>query len=121
MMSEMLPRLSQSQLVPGDLLFFYSPVSHVSIYLGGELHDRRQPPRTRRRGADPHRVLGVTSTGAAGSAEACLPALLAGVCSARQRIEIRETPFRLRHQRIVVDLACGIPRLLQELRVPVRP
>jgi cell wall-associated NlpC family hydrolase len=35
MMSEMLPRLSQSQLVPGDLLFFYSPVSHVSIYLGG--------------------------------------------------------------------------------------
>ena len=35
MMSEMLPRLSQSELVPGDLLFFYSPVSHVSIYLGG--------------------------------------------------------------------------------------
>ena len=35
MMSEMLPRLSQSQLVPGDLMFFYSPVSHVSIYLGG--------------------------------------------------------------------------------------
>jgi peptidoglycan DL-endopeptidase CwlO len=35
MMSEMLPRLSQSELLPGDLLFFYSPVSHVSIYLGG--------------------------------------------------------------------------------------
>jgi cell wall-associated NlpC family hydrolase len=35
MMSEMLPRLSQSDLLPGDLLFFYSPVSHVSIYLGG--------------------------------------------------------------------------------------
>jgi cell wall-associated NlpC family hydrolase len=35
MMSEMLPRLSQSQLVPGDLMFFYSPVSHVSSYLGG--------------------------------------------------------------------------------------
>ncbi len=35
MMSQMLPRLSQSQLVPGDLMFFYSPVSHVSIYLGG--------------------------------------------------------------------------------------
>jgi peptidoglycan DL-endopeptidase CwlO len=35
MMSEMLPRLSQSELVPGDLLFFYSPVSHVAIYLGG--------------------------------------------------------------------------------------
>ena len=35
MMSEMLPRLSQSELVPGDLMFFYSPVSHVAIYLGG--------------------------------------------------------------------------------------
>jgi peptidoglycan DL-endopeptidase CwlO len=35
MMSEMLPRLSQSQLLPGDLMFFYSPVSHVAIYLGG--------------------------------------------------------------------------------------
>jgi peptidoglycan DL-endopeptidase CwlO len=35
MMSEMLPRLTQSQLVPGDLMFFYSPVSHVAIYLGG--------------------------------------------------------------------------------------
>jgi cell wall-associated NlpC family hydrolase len=35
MMSEMLPRLSASELVPGDLMFFYSPVSHVAIYLGG--------------------------------------------------------------------------------------
>ena len=35
MMSEMLPRLTQSELLPGDLLFFYSPVSHVSLYLGG--------------------------------------------------------------------------------------
>jgi cell wall-associated NlpC family hydrolase len=35
MMSEMLPRLSQSELLPGDLMFFYSPVSHVAIYLGG--------------------------------------------------------------------------------------
>jgi cell wall-associated NlpC family hydrolase len=35
MMSEMLPRLTQSELLPGDLLFFYSPVSHVSMYLGG--------------------------------------------------------------------------------------
>jgi peptidoglycan DL-endopeptidase CwlO len=35
MMSEMLPRLSESQLLPGDLMFFYSPVSHVAIYLGG--------------------------------------------------------------------------------------
>lgn len=35
MMYEMLPHLSQSELVAGDLLFFYSPVSHVSLYLGG--------------------------------------------------------------------------------------
>ena len=35
MMSEMLPRLSSSELLPGDLMFFYSPVSHVAIYLGG--------------------------------------------------------------------------------------
>jgi cell wall-associated NlpC family hydrolase len=35
MMSEMLPRLSESELLPGDLMFFYSPVSHVAIYLGG--------------------------------------------------------------------------------------
>jgi cell wall-associated NlpC family hydrolase len=35
MMSDMLPHVSQSELVPGDLLFFYQPVSHVSLYLGG--------------------------------------------------------------------------------------
>ncbi|HEX6677589.1 MAG TPA: NlpC/P60 family protein [Actinomycetes bacterium] len=28
-------RISRSQLQPGDLVFYYSPVSHVSIYLGG--------------------------------------------------------------------------------------
>ena len=36
MMYDMLPHLSQSELVPGDLLFFYTPVSHVAIYLGGD-------------------------------------------------------------------------------------
>ena len=35
MMYDLLPHLSQSELVPGDLLFFYTPVSHVAIYLGG--------------------------------------------------------------------------------------
>ena len=29
------PDVSQAQLQPGDLLFFYSPISHVSMYLGG--------------------------------------------------------------------------------------
>lgn len=28
------PRVSPDQAQPGDLLFFYSPISHVSIYLG---------------------------------------------------------------------------------------
>jgi cell wall-associated NlpC family hydrolase len=35
MMYDMLPHLSQSEVVPGDLLFFYSPVSHVALYIGG--------------------------------------------------------------------------------------
>jgi cell wall-associated NlpC family hydrolase len=35
MMYDMLPHLSQSEVVPGDLLFFYSPISHVSLYIGG--------------------------------------------------------------------------------------
>jgi cell wall-associated NlpC family hydrolase len=26
--------VSQSQLAPGDLVFYYSPVSHVGIYIG---------------------------------------------------------------------------------------
>lgn len=26
--------VSQSQLQPGDLVFFYSPISHVGIYIG---------------------------------------------------------------------------------------
>lgn len=28
-------RVSQSQLQPGDLIFYYSPISHVSLYVGG--------------------------------------------------------------------------------------
>ena len=30
-----LPHVSRDQLAPGDLLFFYSPISHVGMYLGG--------------------------------------------------------------------------------------
>jgi cell wall-associated NlpC family hydrolase len=29
------PRVDRGSLQPGDLLFFYSPISHVSMYLGG--------------------------------------------------------------------------------------
>jgi cell wall-associated NlpC family hydrolase len=30
-----LPHVSRENVQPGDLLFFYSPISHVSIYVGG--------------------------------------------------------------------------------------
>ncbi|MFB3739873.1 MAG: NlpC/P60 family protein [Candidatus Velamenicoccus archaeovorus] len=30
-----LPHVSQSDLQPGDLVFFYSPISHVGLYIGG--------------------------------------------------------------------------------------
>jgi cell wall-associated NlpC family hydrolase len=29
------PHVSKDQLQPGDLLFFYSPISHVGMYIGG--------------------------------------------------------------------------------------
>jgi len=31
-----LPHLSRSDLQPGDLLFFYSPIHHVGMYIGGD-------------------------------------------------------------------------------------
>ena len=31
-----LPQVAREDLQPGDLLFFYSPISHVSIYVGGD-------------------------------------------------------------------------------------
>ena len=36
--------VSQSQLAPGDLIFYYSPVSHVSLYIGnGQIVDAANP------------------------------------------------------------------------------
>jgi cell wall-associated NlpC family hydrolase len=35
MQSQMGRSVSRSELQPGDLVFFYSPVSHVGIYIGG--------------------------------------------------------------------------------------
>lgn len=36
--------VSQSQLQPGDLVFYYSPVSHVGIYIGnGQIVDAENP------------------------------------------------------------------------------
>jgi peptidoglycan DL-endopeptidase CwlO len=31
------PHVDRSQLQPGDLVFFYSPISHVGIYVGGDM------------------------------------------------------------------------------------
>ena len=28
------PHISESQLQPGDLVFYYSPISHVGMYIG---------------------------------------------------------------------------------------
>jgi len=37
MQYDALPHIALSQLEPGDLIFFYSPISHVAMYLGGGL------------------------------------------------------------------------------------
>ena len=31
-----LPHVSRSDLQPGDLVFFYTPIHHVGIYVGGD-------------------------------------------------------------------------------------
>src|SRR6266540_2596302 len=35
MQYSVLPHVDRSQLQPGDLLFFYSPIHHVAMYVGG--------------------------------------------------------------------------------------
>ena len=41
-----LPHVSTSDMQPGDLLFFYSPIAHVALYLGGGvmIHARHPGP-----------------------------------------------------------------------------
>ena len=39
-------RVSKSNLKPGDLVFFYSPVSHVAIYIGDGKVVHAGNPRT---------------------------------------------------------------------------
>ena len=46
---------------------------------------------------------------------------LAGVALRRQRLQIGQPGLRLRHQRVVADLACRIPRLLEQLPRLPRP
>jgi cell wall-associated NlpC family hydrolase len=31
------PKVSRDQIAPGDLLFYYNPISHVGMYVGGGL------------------------------------------------------------------------------------
>ncbi len=39
-----LPHVSRDQLAPGDLVFFYSPISHVGLYIGnGQMIDASHP------------------------------------------------------------------------------
>jgi len=42
-----LPHVSRNQLKPGDLLFFYSPISHVAMYVGGGQMIHAKHPGTR--------------------------------------------------------------------------
>jgi cell wall-associated NlpC family hydrolase len=41
-----LPHVPVSDMQPGDLLFFYSPISHVALYIGGGtmIHARHPGP-----------------------------------------------------------------------------
>jgi cell wall-associated NlpC family hydrolase len=39
-------RVSESQLQPGDLVFYYSPVSHVGMYIGNGLNVNAENPST---------------------------------------------------------------------------
>ncbi len=45
---ESLPHVPKDQAQPGDLLFFHSPISHVSMYLGNGQHVERAAHRRRR-------------------------------------------------------------------------
>ena len=40
-----LPHVSPADAQPGDLLFFYSPISHVGIYIGGGVMVDAASPR----------------------------------------------------------------------------
>lgn len=40
------PHISESELQPGDLVFYYSPISHVGIYIGNGMIVHASNPRT---------------------------------------------------------------------------
>jgi len=40
----MLPHISREQIQPGDLIFYYSPIGHVAMYIGnGQLVHATRP------------------------------------------------------------------------------
>lgn len=40
-------KIPRSELAPGDLVYFYSPISHVAIYIGnGQMVDAPNPSKT---------------------------------------------------------------------------
>jgi cell wall-associated NlpC family hydrolase len=41
-----IPHVSRDSIMPGDLLFFYTPISHVSIYVGGGMNIEALHPGT---------------------------------------------------------------------------
>ena len=39
------PHVAESDLQPGDLVFYYSPISHVGMYIGKQDDRERREPR----------------------------------------------------------------------------
>ena len=61
------PHVPSSAAQPGDLIFFYSPISHVSIYLGGGQQVHAPNSGSTREGR--HASTGATSSASAGPAD----------------------------------------------------
>ena len=59
------PRVPKSAAQPGDLIFFYNPISHVAMYIGGGqlIHAPNTGSVVHTRGVNWDRVVGVTRPG----------------------------------------------------------
>ncbi len=60
-----LPKIPKSQAKAGDLIFYHSPIGHVSLYIGGgrEVHSPQRGDVVRVRPVDWSRVVGVARPG----------------------------------------------------------
>lgn len=60
-----LPKIPKSEAKAGDLIFYHSPISHVSLYIGGgrEVHSPQRGDVVRVRSTDWSRVVGVARPG----------------------------------------------------------